>query len=59
MKLKIFDVVELKNGNKATIVENKTKDMYKAEIVTNDGKTLGIKLIDENDVKNIIFTKDN
>ncbi len=59
MKLKIFDVVELNNGNKATIVENKTKDMYKAEIITNEGKTLGIKLINENDVSRIIFTKDN
>ena len=59
MKLKIFDVVELNNGNKATIAKNKTKDMYKAEIITNEGKTLGIKLINENDVSRIIFTKDN
>lgn len=59
MNLKIFDVVELQNGNKATIVENKAKDMYKAEIITNEGKTLGIKLIDENDVNKIIFSRNN
>jgi hypothetical protein len=59
MKLKIFDVVELNNGNKATIVENKTKDIYKAEIVTNEGKILGIKLINENDVNKIIFSRKN
>ncbi len=59
MKLRIFDVVELQNGNKATIIENKTKDMYKAEIVTNEGKTLGVKLIDESHVSKIVFTRDN
>ena len=59
MKLKIFDVVELQNGNKATIIENKTKDMYKAEIVNSKGKTLKIDLIDENNVSKIVFTRNN
>lgn len=37
MKLKVFEVVELLDGNKATILEN-NKNRYKAEIVNKYGE---------------------
>lgn len=40
MKIKIFDVVELNNGNKATIIEI-NKNRYKVEIVDKHGKSKG------------------
>ncbi len=57
MRYKIFDVVLLNNGNKATILEEVNKSHYKAEIVNNDGKTEGIMQITDNDVKDCIFKK--
>lgn len=56
MKIKIFDVVELKNNNKATILEIKNNE-YLAEIVDNNGKTLDVRNINQNDIKQIIFTR--
>ena len=57
MKIKIFDVVELKNKNKATILENKSNDTYKAEIIDLHGKSLGTEYIYEDDISKIIFSK--
>ncbi len=56
MKLKIFDVVEMKDGNKATILEN-NKNIYKAEIVNNKGIMQGIKAINETNINKIIISK--
>ncbi len=56
MKIKIFDVVELNSGNKATIIEI-NKNGYKAEIVDNNGKSKGILQIEEKDIKKVIFSK--
>ena len=53
---KIFDVVELNNGNKATILTNE-KSSIKIEEVNNTGISLGIKEITENDIKQVIFRK--
>ena len=52
----MFDVVELNNGNKATIITN-DKSSIKVEEVNNNGVSLGIKEIRENDTKQIIFRK--
>lgn len=52
----IFDVVELNNGNKATIITN-DKAIIKVEEVNNEGISLGIKEITENDIKQVIFRK--
>ena len=52
----IFDVVELNNGNKATII-TKDKSIIKVEEVNNKGISLGIKEIMEDDIKQIIFRK--
>jgi hypothetical protein len=56
MKIKIFDVVELNNGNKATIIEI-NKNRYKVEIVDKHGKSKGIFQIEEKDIKRVIFSK--
>ena len=42
----MFDVVELNNGNKATIITN-DKSSIKVEEVNNNGVSLGIKEIRE------------
>lgn len=52
----IFDVVELKNGNKATILSNE-KNIIKVEEVDNKGISKGIIEIKEEDIRNIIFKK--
>lgn len=52
----MFDVVELNNGNKATIITN-DKSIIKVEEVNNNGISLGMKEIRENDIKQIIFRK--
>lgn len=57
MKIKIFDVVKLSNGNKATILEKSDKDIYKAEIVNAEGKTEGITQIRETDITEVVFSK--
>jgi len=56
MKLKKFDVVELKNNNKATILEIKNHE-YLAEIVDNKGTTVDTKNITQEDIKKIIYTR--
>lgn len=57
MKYKVFDVVMLNNGNKATILGEINKNQYKVEIVNDDGKREEVKIIDDNDIKDIIFSK--
>lgn len=57
MKIRVFDVVQLNNGNKATILEETNKGTYKAEIVNDDGETQGITEINERDIIKVIFSK--
>lgn len=57
MRYKIFDVILLNNGNKATILEKVDKNHYKVEIVNNNGKTEEIIQITDNDIKDCIFKK--
>ncbi len=57
MKLKKFDVVELNNGKKASILDIKNGEYY-AEIVNpNNGITIEHRMIKEYEIKAIIFTK--
>ncbi len=56
MKVKLFEVVKLNNGNLATILEV-NKDLYKAEIIDDKGKSLGTQNISNSDIKEVIFTK--
>lgn len=53
---KIFDVVELNNGNKATIITN-DKSTIKVEEVNNKGISLGYKEITDSDIKRKIEIK--
>ena len=56
MKLKIFDVVELKDNNRATILNINNKE-YLAEVVNSAGISLGNKVIKDNDIDKIIVSK--
>ena len=55
MKLKRFDVVELKNNNRATIMEEKNNNQYFVEVVNPYGITLGNKIISNNEIDKIIY----
>ena len=57
MKLKQFDVVELNNGNKATILDIKENQLY-GEIVNENGITIEHRNIKENEIKKILIYKD-
>ena len=52
----IFDVVELNNGNKATILTN-DKPIIKVEEVNKNGISLEYKKITDADIKRIIQIK--
>lgn len=56
MKFKKFDVVELNNGNKATILEIKDNEFF-TEIVDNNGTTVDKRNIIQEDIKQIIYTR--
>lgn len=56
MKVKRFNVVELKDGNRAIILDI-NKDKYLAEIVNNKGITINKKMITDNDISKIIYDK--
>ena len=58
MKIKRFDVVELKDGNSATILDIKDKQHYFVDIVNPYGITLDRTSISEEDINKIIFTKE-
>ena len=56
--VKIFDVVELIDGNKATILEiDKDKDKYKVEVVNENGISQGNKYISLSEINDVIFPK--
>lgn len=57
MKIKQFDVVELKDSNKATILEIYKGKKYYAEIVNNKGKTIDIKEITLKEINKIVYRK--
>ena len=56
MKFKKFDVVELKNKNRATILEMKNNE-YLVEIVDTNGITVDTRNINQEDIKQIIYTR--
>ena len=55
-KYNMFDVVELKNGNKATIMNNESYNL-KIEEVDNNGISQGIKYITEKKHNNNIINE--
>ena len=56
MKMNRFDVVELYNGNKATILDVKNKEYY-AEIVDGEGNTIDNRNITDTDIKEVLVSK--
>lgn len=56
MRFKKFDVVELKNENRAVILAKDNKEYY-AEILDNYGNTLEHKNISTDEIKRVIFSK--
>ena len=59
MKINKFDVVELKDGNRATIIEVKDKNVYFAEVVNAYGITLDKRDIQEKEIDKIIYNSKN
>lgn len=57
-KIQKFDVVELNDNNRATILEIKGNNQYFAEIVNAYGITIENKVINSNDINKVIFQKD-
>ena len=57
MKMKKFNVVELKDGNRAIILET-LGNRYLAEIVNIYGITLDKRIIKQNEIKKVIYNKE-
>lgn len=57
MKLDKFDVVELKDGNRATIYDSEKRNEYNAEVINPYGITLGRKIITSDEISKIIHKK--
>ncbi|MBQ2938543.1 MAG: hypothetical protein IJE05_06715 [Clostridia bacterium] len=57
MKLRKFSVVELKDGNRATILDGQKKG-YLAEIVSPYGISLGNKIISKDDINKVLLKKE-
>lgn len=58
MKIKKFDVVGLKNKNKAVILEIYKRKKYYAEIVNDRGETINKKEITSKEIDKIIYRKE-
>lgn len=56
MRIKKFDVVELNNNNRATILET-DKNQHFAEIVDGKGTTVEKRYITQDEIKKVIYTK--
>ena len=57
MKLKRFEVVELVNGNKATILDTNNNQYY-AEVVNDKGITIDNRIITEEEIKRVLVSND-
>ena len=55
-RYKVFDVVELNNGDFATILSI-NKETYTADIVDKYGNSKGVIEITQKEIKNIIISK--
>lgn len=53
--VQIFDVIELFNGNKATVLDI-NDNLYSVEIVDRKGNSLGFKKISKEEIKEIIYS---
>lgn len=58
MKINRFDVVELKDKNKAVILEIYKRKKYYAEVVNDKGKTIDKKEITSKQIDRVIYRKE-
>ncbi len=57
MKIKKFNVVQLNNGNRATILQV-LGNRYLAEIVNSYGITLDKRIITKDEINKIVYSKE-
>lgn len=57
MKIRKFDVVELKNRNKAIILMINKEKSYLAEIIDKEGKSLERKIIIKKEINRVIYSR--
>lgn len=55
-KVKVFEVVKMRDGDKATILGINNNN-YIAEIIDNNGISKGTKTINQSDIAEIIISK--
>ena len=53
MKLNIFDVVKLKNGNTGIVKEN--KNCIKIEVIDKDGKSIGLYETKQEEIEQVLY----
>lgn len=58
MKINKFNVVKLKDNNKAIILSVDNKKQYLAEIVNKQGKTVDKKIITKDEIEKVIYNKE-
>lgn len=57
MKIRIFDVVELKNKNKAIILKIEKGKYYFAEIIDKDRKKVERKNIIKEEINRVVYSR--
>lgn len=57
LKIRKFDVVELKNRNKAIILMINKEKSYLAEIIDKEGKSLERKIIIKKEINRVIYSR--
>ena len=58
MKINKFNVVKLKDSNKAIILSVNNKKQYLAEIVNKQGKTIDKRIITKDEIEKVIYNKE-
>ena len=58
MKINKFNVVKLKDSNKAIILSVDNKKQYLAEIVDKQGKTIDKRIITKDEIEKVIYNKE-
>jgi len=56
MSIGLFDVVELKNNTKATVLKKIDANTYFAEIVNNEGITIDNRNILQKEINKVIYS---
>lgn len=57
MRYNKFDVIELKNGNKAIIINKNNRNQYIAKIINSNGVTIEKKAIKYKEISKILYKK--